>query len=249
MATTSETSGNNSNATQAAEQLKAALTAADDRVTQGVQTLELIHRARLASAARTANTLLAQYGAGDPRVKAAQAAVTARIATAGRISLVRQQYSAPQVQVSATGWALQGRVVDAQLKAAARYTVFLIDAKKTYQQQYGFAYTDDTGYFLINYSGETPTPSGESSSKATSPQLFIEIVDANANPVYLSAAAFQPALGSATFQNIVLPAGDQPIGDPPEAIRNVAIPQENRSREAGTKEGTTAPKKGGKKHS
>ncbi len=244
MATTSETSpGNNTNATQAAGQLKAALTSADSRVGQGVQTLELVHRARLASATRTANAMQAQYGADDPRVKTAQAAVTARRTTIGRISLVRLQFSAPQVEVSANGWALQGRVVDAQMNPAARYTVFLVDAKKTYQQQYGFTYTDDTGYFLINYSGEMPAPAPVASSQAAAPQLFIEVVDTSANPVYLSTAAFQPASGSTTFQNIVLPAGDQPIGDPPEAIRKVAIPKEGET-SGSTQTGGVPPAKG-----
>ena len=92
-----------------------------------------------------------------------------------------------------------------------------MDADKTYLQQYGFAYTDDTGYFVINYAGDT-------GQTAEAPQLFLEIANTDAKPVYLSSTAFQPVVGAATSQNIVLPAGEQPIGDPPPEIRAVALP-------------------------
>jgi hypothetical protein len=154
------TTTTNPNPSQAAEQFTATLTAADGNVTQGLQTLQRVHQARLSLAKRTLAALTAQYGANDPRVKAAQAAVTAKTTTIGKISLVRQQLTAPQVQVNKAGWALQGRVVDATLQPAARFTVFLVDGTKTYQQQYGFAYTDATGYFLISYAGDSNTTGG-----------------------------------------------------------------------------------------
>jgi len=220
------TSGNTPTPTavQAAQQLKSALASADGNVTQSMQTLQLVHQARLSIANRTVKTLTSQYGAGDPRVKTAQSSVTARTAALGKVSLARQQFSTPQVQVASAGWALQGRIVDAQLQPAARYTVFLVDGKKAYLPQYGFAYTDETGYFLINYAGPTQTESAAATT--TVPQLFVEVADTNANPVYLSAAPFQPVQGAASFQNIVLPAGGQPIGDPPEAIRKIALPNQ-----------------------
>ena len=205
-------------AAQAAAQLKTTLTAADTDATQHIQNLGLVHQARLSQATRTAAALTTQYGASDPRVQAAQASVTAIQTTVARVSLVSQQLAAPAVQVASAGWALQGFVLNAQLQPAARFTVFLVDADKTYLRQYGFAYTDDTGYFLINYAGDTgQTP-------PATQQLFVEIANTDAKPVYLSSTAFQPVVGTATFQNIVLPAGEQPIGDPPKEIRAVALP-------------------------
>jgi len=56
------------------------------------------------------------------------------------------------------------------------------------------------------------------------PQLFVEVVDANAQPIYLSTKAFQSVAGQVAYQNIVLPAGEKPIGDPPPEIRNIAVP-------------------------
>jgi hypothetical protein len=222
---TSENATNTLTAAQAADELKAALTSADSQVTQGMDNLELVHRARLASATRTLNTLKAQYGADDAQVKAAQAAVNAMTTTISRISLVRQQFTVPQAEASAKGWVLQGRVVDAQLNPVSRYTVFLVDATKSYQKQYGFAYTDETGYFQISYNQTKQGAAAHVHEEgAAAAQLFIEVADAKANPVYLATTAFEPATGSATFENIVLPAGDQPIGDPPEAIREIAMP-------------------------
>jgi hypothetical protein len=218
---------NTSTTAAAAEQLKATLNSADSSVNQGIQNLKLLQQARLNQANRTVAALTAQYGASDPRVKAAQAAVTATKTALARVTMVHQQVVAPAVQVAATGWALQGYVLDAQLQPAAKYTVFLVDASKAYQAEYGFAYTDDTGYFLLNYAG--------AAGQAAPAQLYIEVANPDANPVYLSSTAFAPVLGTASFQNIVLPAGGQILGDPPAAIRAVALP----GKDAGAQTGPT----------
>jgi hypothetical protein len=43
-------------------------------------------------------------------------------------------------------------------------------------------------------------------------------------PIYLSTTPSQPAAGSVTYQNITLASGAHPLGDPPQAIRNIALP-------------------------
>jgi hypothetical protein len=228
--------------------VSATLTTADATSGNRIQNLNLVHQARVSRLTRSAATASAQYGATSTQATAAQAAVTAAQASAARIELVHQQVTTPAPQVAATGWALHGRVYTAQLQPAAGYTVFLVDSQKIYQSAYGFAYTDSTGYFLINYAGNAATssdqsapraksaPKAESASKseatgqtdrATEP-IFVEIVNTSANPVYLSSAAFQPSLGNATYQNITLPAGEPVLGDPPEAIRQVALPPTKR---------------------
>src|SRR5262249_5840389 len=142
----------------------------------------------------------------------------------------------PDPQVAPTGWAFHGRVVDAQNAPASGYTVFLVDSAKNYQQAYGFAFTDDTGYFLLNYpgpdaSGQTPaaasgqTPSEEAPQAASTPELFVQVADTKARLMSPSPPAFQPVIGSATYQHTVLPTGQQPIGDLPPEIRQVAIPK------------------------
>src|SRR5437773_1587697 len=80
-------------------------------------------------------------------------------------------------------------------------------------------------------SGRMPAAaSGQTQSEAapqaaTTPELFVEVVDTKARPVFLSTTAFQPVIGCASYQNIVLPASQPPIGDPPPEIRQVAIPK------------------------
>jgi hypothetical protein len=83
----------------------------------------------------------------------------------------------------------------------------VVDKSKTYQQAYGFAYTNSARYFLLIYAGlakasrEKPAAaSGENPSKgapqaAAVPELFVEVVDTKAQPVFLSATAFQPVIG------------------------------------------------------
>jgi hypothetical protein len=125
---------------------------------------------------------------------------------------------------------LHGRVFDPELKPVSGFTVFLVDASKAYQQTYGFAFTDDTGYFLLNHAGSDPaSPDKSAAATQAQPELFVEITDSKARLVYPSPTpsptAFQPVLGSATYQNIILSADDQAIGDPPAQIRAVALPK------------------------
>jgi hypothetical protein len=208
------------------------LSTADSTAAQGVQKASDISRARLLQWTRAAASITARFGASSPQAAAAEAKVTASKATVARVAILNQQVSAATPQVSATGWALYGHVYNTQLQPVSAYTVFLVDAKNAYQSAYGFTYTDSTGYFLISFAGEPAAALGssqQSSQAAPSPaqaptQLFIEIANANAQPVYLSKTAFQPTLGAATYQNITLPAGEAPIGDPPPAIRRIALP-------------------------
>jgi hypothetical protein len=189
------------------------LSTADSAATQAVQSSSNIYNARLAQQTRAAASITARFGAGSPQAAAAEAKVTASKATVARVAILNQQVSAAAPQVSATGWALYGHVYNVQLQPVSAYTVFLVDAKKAYQSAYGFSYTDSTGYFLISFVGDpaaSQSPTHESPGTTafqTPPQLFIEIANSNALPVYLSTTAFQPTLGAATYQNVTLPAG------------------------------------------
>jgi hypothetical protein len=207
-------------------QVTSNLVSGDNIAAQRVQSLIWVHQARAAQLSRTAATLKTQYGPNDPGVKNAEAAVAAANADAARVAIVHRQVTTPEPQVASSGWALHGRVFDPELKPVPGFTVFLVDAAKAYQQAYGFAYTDDTGYFLLNYAG-SDSASRDQSATATQaqPELFIEITDSNARPVYLSPTAFQPVQGSAMYQNIILPADDQAIGTPPAEIRAAAMPK------------------------
>jgi len=210
--------GGSASANQFISALSTALAQADTSASATAQTLQLVHQARAAQLTRTAAALKATYGANDSRTVQAEAAVTAENAAVARIAAAHQQVSTPAPTVATGGWALHGRVFDAQLKPSAQLTVYLVDNSKAYQQQYGFAYTDATGYFLINYA----PPAGQAAAAAP---LFVAIANPRGEPVYLSASAFQPAVNGATYQNISLTAtAATPLGDPPPEIRKVAIP-------------------------
>lgn len=208
-----------------------ALTATDAATTQRVQTLGLVHQARLAQLTRTAAAVAAQYGAGSTQAAAANAAMTAAQGTVARLAVLGQQVNPPQPEVDATGWALHGYVYNDQLQPVSAYCVFLVDEQNTYQSAYGFAYTDATGYFVLNVPGSTAPAKGQAQAAAAAPapKLFVQIANASAQPIYLSSAAFEPATGEATFQNIALPAGEKPIGNPPRAVRKTALPPAKKS--------------------
>ena len=192
-----------------------------------VQNLGLLQQARLSSRTRAATLAAAQYGKDSTEAKAAQSAVAATKTAVSRTQLASLQINTPQPTVAATGWALHGRILDSNLAALPRYTVFLVDEQKAYLREYGFAYTDSTGYFLINYApgtqGGTPGDAARAAS-AAKPSIFLEVANQKAEPVYLSTAAFTPVLGQATYQTITLAAGEPILGDPPEEIKRVAMP-------------------------
>lgn len=220
------TSNTSSNLTQLQEQIASALELADSQAAQTVQNLHLIHQARISRLSRTADALKQQLGPDDPQVKQAEADAAAAKTVARSVSMLSGQFSTPAPQVSQNGWALHGRVFNAQFQPVSGSTVFLVDAEKAFQQAYGFAYTDGTGYFLINY------PGTQAEQAAATPALFIEVADTKSQPVYLSTTPFQPAPGSITYQNIVLPTGDEPIGNPPAPVRGTALPGAKRKRGA-----------------
>ena len=215
MSTNSSTSGNTPPPTldQISQTTAATLASADTGSAQTLLNLKMAHNARLTQLKRTADSLKKQLGPDDPTVKAAEAAVHVGSAKVAGISAVHQELDTPTPQVAADGWALHGRVYSSDLKPHAKYTVFLVDSQKTYQEAYGFTYTDNTGYFLFNVSGAKTTP-----------PLFLAMTNTKGEPIYLSTAPFQPAAGSVTYQNITLASGAHPLGDPPPAIRNIALP-------------------------
>ena len=115
------------------------------------------------------------------------------------------------------------------------YCVFFADAKNVYQSAYGLAYTDSTGYFLINYAGAELTQAA--------PQLYVEIANPKGEPVFLSTIAFTPTLGVASYRTLTLPAGEKPIGDPPATIRAVALPNTQVQTQDSGKSGAATPAK------
>lgn len=194
-----------------------ALSSADATAAQRVQTLGLVHQARQNQLTRTAKLVVAKYGATSTQATTANADVSASRIAVARIAQAGRQVASAAPKVAAKGWALYGHVYDSQLQPAPAHTVFLVDEQKAYRHEYGFAYTTADGSFSIEYPG-----CDEERAKRS---LYLEIVNAHAQPVYLSTAAFEPKTGTATYQDVTLPAGEAPIGDPPPEIRVIAQPK------------------------
>lgn len=222
MSTSSSSSAGNTTTptpAQISQTTAATLAAADNGSAQTLLNLKMVQQARLSQLKRTAATLKQQYGPDDPTVKAAESAVNVGAAKVARIAAVHQEVSTPAPQAAADGWVLHGRVYNSDLKPHAKYTVFLVDSQNTYQEAYGFTYTDDTGYFVFNITSAQNTGAAQAT-----PPLFIAMTNTKGEPIYLGTMPFQPAPGSVTYQNITIPTGTQPLGDPPTSIRDVALP-------------------------
>jgi len=216
---------NNTKKTQATNdrlisQVSSAVTHADNTVVQGVQSLTLVHQARVAQLTRTASAVTAKYGASSPQAKAAKAAVAASQATVARLAVQQNRVTLPTPDAPADGWVFYGHVYHSTLKPAVAYTVFFVDEQNAYQANIGFAYTASDGSFHVSYSP---------SANAPTVPIFLEVVNDKAQPVYLSTTAFQPQSGAANYQDITLPQGEPALGDPPAAIRVIAMPQNTAS--------------------
>ena len=209
--------------------LASALSTVDTQATQRLTTLGLVYQARQSRLTRSAASITAQQGSGSAQATAAEAAVAAAKMTAARLAVVQQQVTTAAPTVAASGWAFHGRVYTAQLEPVVGYCVFLVDAQSAYYPPTGFAYTDSTGYFQLTYpetatQPDTPAGKAQPDTAAQPSALYVEITNPNGQPVYLSTTALAPALGTATYQNLSLPPGEPPIGDPPSAIRAIAFP-------------------------
>jgi FHA domain len=224
--------------------LASALSTVDTQAAQRLTTIGLVYQARQTRLARSAASIAAQQGADSAQAIAAAAAVAAAKMSAARIAVVQQQVSTAAPTVAASGWALHGRVYTAQLAPVAGYCVFLVDAQNAYYSPAGFAYTDSTGYFLLTYPGtatESGPPAGEAQpdTAVQAPTLYVEITNPHRQPVYLSTTPLAPTLGTATYQTFSLSSADQPIGDPPSAVRATALPPQSRQGTEPVNTGTT----------
>jgi len=212
---------------QISADLAHSLASADSIAAERVQNLQWICQARVSRLSRTVASLKFQYGPDNAEVKAAETAVAAANITAVGARMMHLRLTTVDPEVAKNGWALHGHLFNAQGDPVSGFTVFLVDATRTYQQAYGFSYTDDQGYFLMKSAAagsESSDKSRTETQEQAPPQLFVEVVDAKARPVYLSTTAFEPALGTATYHGIALQKGDQALGDPPPEIRDIAFP-------------------------
>ena len=149
---------------------------------------------------------------GPRRSPGREAEIAAEKITVAKAAMLNQRAATADPQVPPSGWALHGRVYSSELAPAAGCTVFLVDPQNAFQSAYGFAYTDASGYFVLNGAA-----TGAPAHGGAATQLYVAVADAKGEPVYRSSTDFTPNPGVATYQTHVLPAGGKPIGDPPPA--------------------------------
>jgi len=204
--------------------LSTGLAAVDTTSASRIDNLGLVYQARVTQLTRTVNKLTAEYGSDSAKVVAAAAAVTATQGAAARVQIVKQQTTETAPVVTSAGWAVWGHVYDSNSQPLTRYCVFLVDAQKNYQQDYGFQFTDTDGAYTINFAGAT-TQDGQTPPAPTN--VFLAVTNAKAQLVYESTKPLGLALGSALYVDITLPVGEPVLGDLPTEIERVAQPNSN----------------------
>jgi hypothetical protein len=209
-------------------QVTEAFARTDDTAAERVQHLQWVHQARASQLARAAIELKAAFGADDPRVKDAEAALSAAKAASTNLAVAHQQMTTPEPDVAPDGWALHGRVFTTDRKPVRGVTVFLVDAVKARQDAYGFAYTDDTGYFLLKYGGGGEASTSRAAKDTRVTDLFVAVDDINGRHVPLESIPFKPVKGAAVYQNIVLSQLTQPTEEAPPRARKAARPKGTR---------------------
>jgi hypothetical protein len=210
-----------------------AFTQADEAVAARVQQAQTVYLARASQLSRTAASLKAQYGGDDAGVKRAEASLAATRAAGSQMARLYQRLTIPEPTVAPEGWVLHGRVfreaskTDEAAQPAAGYTVFFADAANTYQQAYGFSSTDETGYFLLRFDGSRAAPSrgAAAAREAAAADLRVEVTDVKGRFAFRSDTAFQPVIGAAVYQEIVLTGSAATKGEPPAQVRKVSMPK------------------------
>jgi len=204
-----------------------ALTQADQAAAARVQQARTVYLARASQLSRTAAELKAQFGASDAGVKRAEAEIAAARAASSQVAMLHQRLTTPDPPVAPDGWVLHGRVFGESRKPIAGFTVFFADAAKAFQQAYGFSSTDETGYFLLQFDAGRAASSDKAAAakEARATELFVEVTDLKGRLAYLSDTAFQPVIGAAVYQDIVLTESASTKGEPPAQVRKVGMPK------------------------
>jgi hypothetical protein len=216
-----------SSITTVTDDIATALQSSDEQTASSLQTLSLVHQARISQVTRYSAAVAAHFGAASPEATTAQAALSASQAEAVRSDIVNRQLSMAVPTAPAGGWALYGTVQDATGAPVPAQTVFFANAQGTFQSEYGYAYTDDAGSYSITEEAPAPSAEAEGSEPApapSAPELYLAVTNQKRQWVYLSSTPFEPTAGTATYMNVYLPAGGETIGAPPPGAKKPAPP-------------------------
>jgi hypothetical protein len=201
------------------------------QVPQQFATMAAVRQARVNLLQRQATSLAAQSDAKPEAVTAVQTSIQANKLSIAKFGAVSDQASTPVPSIPANGWVLHGRVRDAQLQPVPKFTALLTDQEKTWQRQYGYAFTDASGYFSVAYAppasaepaAASPPTSAETARAAAAVSLYLQVLNGAGDPVYFDSQAITLVPGVSPYRDIVLP-DTEPLGSPPGGAFHLSPP-------------------------
>ena len=208
---TKETTGSARSNAEAQQLLQEAwVTNIDSQTVQQMTSLGQVRLARINQLQRQAATGTALKGADDPEVAAIQGSILSQQILVANLGVARNQAAVTAPIIPAKGWVVYGYVRDQNLQPVAQLTVFLVNEQKNWLRAYGYAFTDQTGYFNLSY---TPAAGARASTTAVL-SAFLEVIDQKRQPLYIDSSPFSIGIGTGPYRDVVL-SGAGPLGKPP----------------------------------
>lgn len=194
-------------------------TSVDAQTAQQFTGLAQVRQARANQLQRQVTALTQAYGANDPRVVAAQAALANQQTFASRLGVVETTTSTPAPTVPVNGWVVYGRVLNADQSPAPQLTVFLADESRAWLQQYAYAFTDQTGYYTLSYAPPASTTTGKKPRQSEAVEslalsAYLEVSNGACKLMYIDSSPMSIATGASISRDIVLSA-NVPLGTAP----------------------------------
>uniref|UniRef100_A0A7V4LDQ5 Carboxypeptidase regulatory-like domain-containing protein n=1 Tax=Desulfobacca acetoxidans TaxID=60893 RepID=A0A7V4LDQ5_9BACT len=188
---------------------------------------EELERTRLLQTVKTRaleqehHRLAVELGAEHPRVKqlASRLAYRTRMMADLEEETARARIKVPALE--ADTWMVHGVVLDKNRKGKPGLTVGLFDAAGKWRREFGYACTDERGYFAIIYP-QTGKARGEVSGAQP---LYLHVSDQNYKTLLQDTAPLHPAIGQVYYRRLILP--DKPVvcvGPQPDSGDEAPIP-------------------------
>jgi hypothetical protein len=165
--------------------------------------------------------LTVKLGADHPRVKKLASRLTYRNQMMADLEeeTARAKIRVPAFE--ANTWMVHGVVLDKNRKGKPGLTVGLFDASGKWHQEFGYACTDDQGYFVMIYPKAGKTRGEVSGSQP----FYLQVLDQNNKTLLKDPTPLQLTIGQVYYRRLVLT--DKPAvctAPQPEAGGSAAIP-------------------------
>jgi hypothetical protein len=226
-----------------AQNLNKALEAGDPLRLDGLVELQRVRTVKAGNLEREQTRLTKKYGADHARVAEIAAKRDINHVLLRDVAHGISRASTPTVRADADAWTLHGHVRNRGGKGLPKLTVTLVDDKKKWIEEAGFACTDGDGYFRLTVKPpRTVQPASDikeaaataasermsafaarDTTKATSERgVFIHVASPDGAMLYLDADGLTPKLGEVVYREIIIdgdgcectpPGGKEPATD------------------------------------